>query len=102
MVTLLKVDDAKVSDLESQIDNQVVGTGVKRSLDDTYPVFRVKDAVGTRKLFYIPRVTIPGGTMSEGADKFNVETANVHQVTIGSYGVNYRCVAGITALDGYD
>lgn len=103
MATLLKVDDSKIDKLERQIDNQVIQTGYQRSVDPNYPVFKVGDNVGTRKLFYIPRITLPGGTVKEGLDTLNVETANVHQVSTNSgYASQYRCVNGIDSLDGYD
>jgi hypothetical protein len=117
-MALLTIDESKAQNLESQIDSQEIKNSIQRSNDPTYPVFSIGNNINTRKLFYIPRMPIPGGTTGKvqieekGGKKvevkhpevFNIESSNVHTVmTAGPYGTNYRCTAGISGIaPGYD
>ena len=100
MADLIEVPDDEIDELEQQINSQTVERGQGRSIDPTYPVFRVSDYIGKRVLLYGPRTTGKGGTVGDD-DKLNVERSLVYQVRIGRYPQRIRCIAGITKVPGY-
>ena len=100
MAELIEVPDDEIDELEKQINSQTVERGQGRSLDPTYPVFRVSDYIGKRVLLYVPRVSGKGGTVNDD-DTLNAERSLVYQVRIGRYPQRVRCIAGITKVPGY-